>query len=436
MRFPFWRRSRQEELAEEIENHLRMAARERQERGENPRRAEQSARREFGNTGLVREVMRDQWGWRWLETLFQDLRYALRMLRKSPGFTAVAVLTLALGIGANTAIFSVVNSVLFEPLPYPHPQQLVALHQTAPGAAGLASFSEGLPLSPSVYFTYAEQNRTFQSLGVWASGAASVTGLGNPEQVRAVYVSDGLLQALDVPPVVGRWLSAADQIPNGAQTAMLSYGYWQRRFGGNPSVIGTDIIVDSRPRQIVGVMPRGFQIVDANPDLILPFAFDRGKLILAGFGSNGIARLRPGATIAQANADVARMIPIWMRSWSNGPGSNPLAYERWRITPAIRPLKQEVVGSVATALWVVMATLGIVMLIACANVANLLLVKVEARQQELAIRAVLGAPKSRIVRGLLFECLILGLMGGALGLVLAGVGLRLLLATGPASLPR
>ncbi len=431
----FWRRKR-EELKEELDGHLKMAAQEHIERGEDASRAEQSARREFGNPGIVREVTRDQWGWRWLETLFQDLRYALRMLRKSPGFTVVGVLTLALGIGANTAIFSVVNSVLLEPLPYPHPQQLVALHQTAPGAAGLASFSEGLPLSPSMYFTYAEQNRTFQSLGVWASGAASVTGLGNPEQVRAVYVSDGLLQALDVPPLVGRWLSAADQIPNGAQTAMLSYGYWQRRFGGNPSVIGTDIIVDSRPRQIVGVMPRGFQIVDANPDLILPFAFDRGKLILAGFGSNGIARLRPGATIAQANADVARMIPIWMRSWSNGPGSNPLTYERWRITPAIRPLKQEVVGSVAAALWVVMATLGIVMLIACANVANLLLVKVEARQQELAIRAVLGAPKSRIVRGLLFECLILGLMGGALGLVLAGAGLRLLLAIGPASLPR
>ena len=436
MRFSFWRRSRQEELGEEIEGHLRMAARERADRGEDPRQAEQSARREFGNAGLIREVTRDQWGWRWLETLLQDSRYALRMLRKSPGFTAVAVLTLALGIGSNTAIFSVVNSVLLAPLPYPHPQQLVALHQTAPGAAGLASFSEGLPLSPSMYFTYAEQNRTFQSLGVWATRTASITGLGNPEQIRTVHVSDGVLQALGVPPLLGSWLSAADQIPNGAETVLLSYGYWQQHFGGDSEVIGRDIIVDSRPRQIVGVMPKDFRIVDANPDLILPFAFDRGKLILAGFGYNGIARLRPGATIAQANADIARMIPIWMRSWSNGPGTNPLAYERWRITPAIRPLKQEVVGNVANALWVVMATLGIVMLIACANVANLLLVKVEARQQELAIRSVLGAPKSRIVRGLLLESLILGLTGGALGLVLAGAGLRLLLAIGPANLPR
>jgi predicted permease len=183
-------------------------------------------------------------------------------------------------------------------------------------------------------------------------------------------------------------------------------------------------------------MPRGFRLVNTDTDLIVPLAFDRGKLILAGFGYQGIARLRPGVTIAEADADLARMIPIWMESWSNGPGTDPKVYQTWRITPAIRPLKQEVIGNLREVLWVVMATVGIVMLIACANVANLLLVKGEARQQELAIRAVLGAPKWRILRGLLVESVMLGLTGGILGLALAGAGVRLLLAIGPADLPR
>ena len=217
---------------------------------------------------------------------------------------------------------------------------------------------------------------------------------------------------------------------------MLSYGYWQRRFGGDRSVIGRNIMVDSRPREIVGVMPQGFRFVDTDFDVIVPLAFDRGKLILAGFGFHGIARLKPGVTIAEANADMTRMLPIWMDSWSNGPGSNPHIYETWKITPMIRPLKQEVIGNVSEVLWVVMGTIGLVMLIACANVTNLLLVRVESRQQELAVRAALGAGWGRIVRGLLVESVMLGLMGGALGVGLAYAGVRFLVATGPANLPR
>jgi predicted permease len=217
---------------------------------------------------------------------------------------------------------------------------------------------------------------------------------------------------------------------------MLSYGYWQRRFGGDPSAIGRNIIVDSRPREIVGVMPQAFRFVDVDFDMIVPLAFDRGKMILAGFGYEGIGRLRPGVTIAEADADMARMLPIWMDSWSNGPGSNPRIYETWKITPAIRPLKAEVIGNVSDVLWVVMGTIGVVMLIACANVTNLLLVRVEARYQELAVRAALGASWGRIVRGLLVESLMLGLIGGALGLGSAYWGVRLLVAIGPANLPR
>jgi predicted permease len=287
-----------------------------------------------------------------------------------------------------------------------------------------------------MYFTYAEHNRTFQSLGVWVNGSANVTGLAEPEQVRTVAVSDGVLQALSVPPAAGRWLSAADQIPRGRETVMLSYGYWQRRFGGDRSVIGRNISVDSRPREIVGVMPQAFRLVNAEFDLIVPLAFDRGKLILAGFGFQGIARLKPGVAIAQANADMTRMLPVWMDSWSNGPGTDPRIYETWKITPAIRPLKQEVVGNVNDVLWVVMGTIGLVMLIACANVTNLLLVRAEARQQELAVRAALGAGRGRIVRELLLESTLIGLMGGVLGLGLAHEGLRLLVAIGPSNLPR
>ena len=364
------------------------------------------------------------------------MRYGLRMLRRNPVFTAVGLLTIAIGIGANAAVFSVVNSVLLKPLHYPNSEELVSLHQIAPGAAGLADFENGLLLSPSMYFAYAENNRTFQSLGVWDTGTASVTGLAEPEQVRVVDISDGMLQALDVVPEVGRWLSAADQVPNGPPRAMLSYGFWQRRFGGDRSAIGRNIQVDSRPLEIIGVMPQGFRFVDTDFDLIRPFQFDRGKLILAGFGFHGIARLKPGVTIAQANTDLTRTLPIWMDSFSNGPGSNPHIYETWKITPMIRPLKQEVVGNVSEGLWVVMGTIGLVMLIACANVTNLLLVRVESRQQELAVRAALGAGRQRIISGLLVESVMLGLLGGIVGIGLAYAGVRFLAAIGPANLPR
>jgi predicted permease len=385
---------------------------------------------------MAEENARETWRWPTVEDFLLDVSYGLRSLRHNPVFTVVGLLTIAIGIGANAAVFSVVNSILLKPLDYPKAEELVALHQIAPGAAGLADFENGLLLSASMYFTYAEQNRTFQSLGVWAPATSNVTDLGTPEQVRTIFVSDGVLQALGTPPEVGRWLSEADQIPDSAPTVMLGYGYWQRRFGGNPKVIGRNILVDSGAREIIGVMPKGFQFVGADFDLVCPLAFNRGKLILAGFGYHGIARLKPGATIADANADITRMVPIWMDSWSNGPGQNSHIYEQWKITPMIRPLKQEVIGNVGELLWVVMGTIGLVMLIACANVANLMLVRVEARQQELAVRAALGAAWTRLVRGLLVESTMLGLMGGAIGVGLAYAGVSFLVAAGPANLPR
>lgn len=432
----FGRSRRYSDIDVSIREHISERADELVEEGMPRAKAEQAARREFGNLALIRQHSREQWQWRALESFLADLKFTIRRLRKSPAFAITVLLTLAIGIGANTAVFSVVDGVLLKPLPYPDANRLVALWLDAPGAAGLSNFEEGLRLSPSLYFTFADHNHTFQSLGVWVSGELNVTGLAQPEQAHALWISDGILQTLDVPPVAGRWFSAQDQDPKGAKTVMLSYGYWQRHFGGDRGVIGTSIQLDSQTREIVGIMPRGFRVLDREFDLLVPLAFDRGKLILAGFGYNGIGRLKPGVSIPQANADVSRLIETWMHSYSNGPGTNPFFYRNWRINPEFRPLKQQVVGQVSKVLWVVMATVGLVMLIACVNIANLLLVRADSRRQELSIRAALGAGRARIARELLFESVTLSLTGGLLALGAAYGGLRLLMAFGPADLPR
>jgi predicted permease len=428
------REDRDAELAQEISFFLETATEDNIGRGMSPEEARRAACRKFGNGTFIREEVYRMSTIGFLDTLRRDALYGMRTLRLNPMFSAAALLTLAVGIGANTAVFSVVNGVLLKPLAYPKPEELVELWQAAPGAAGIASVSDGLRLSPSMYFTYAEQNRTLQAMGVWFPGTANVTGLAEPEQVLTVGVSDGVLQALNVRPVLGRWLLQADQKPGAPETVILSYGYWQRRFGGDKSIIGRGIRVESRPREIVGVMPRGFKIANADSDLIVPLAFDRSKVSLPGFGFQGIARLKPGRTIAEANRDLKRLLPVWMDSWPFQ--GNHHIYESWKITPALRPLKQKVIGGVGNVLWVVMGTIGIVMLIACANVANLLLVRAEGRQQELAIRAAIGAGWGRIVRELLLESVLLGLMGGVLGLGLAYAGLRFLVSLQPASLPR
>jgi predicted permease len=432
----FSRHRRYDDIAVSIQEHLDERTDELMEDGMSREDAAQKARREFGSVTQIAERSREAWQWPTLESIWADVRFALLRLRKSPGFSAAVILTLAIGIGANTTVFSVLNSVLLKPLPYPKSEQLVGVWLEAPGAAGLANFSEGLRLSPSMYFTFAEQNRTFQSLGVWVTGTANLTGIAEPEQVHTALITDGVLQTLDVPPAAGRLLTRADQNPRGAKAVMLSYGYWQRRFGGERSAIGRSITIDGQPREIVGVMPRGFRVVSADFDVLVPLAFDRNKQILAGFGFQGVGRLKPGVTIAQADADIARMVPIWMDSWSNGPGTNPHWYEHWRIAPAIRPLKQEVIGNIGEMLWVVMGTLAVVMLITCANVANLELVRAEARQQELAVRVALGAGRGRIARDLLTESVSLGIFGGIGGVGIAYAGLRLLLAIDPANLPR
>ena len=432
----FFRNRRYDDISVSIQEHINERIDELMEEGMSRQEAEQTARRDFGNVTLLRERSREVWQWQGLESLLMDLKHACRRLWRSPGFAITVVLTLAIGIGANTAVFSVLNSVLIRPLSYPEPQQLVAMRLNAPGAPGLTDFRDELRMSASMYLTFAAHNRSFQSMGVWQPGTASITGIAQPEQVNTTMITDGVLQTLDVPAAAGQWLTAADQDLHGAQRVMLSYGYWQRRFGGDPGVVGRTISVDSQSRVIAGVMPRGFKVVSYDFDLLVPLAFDPVKQPLAGFAYHGIGRLRPGITISHADADVARLLNVWMDSWTNGPGTDSHFYETWKITPAFRPLKEQVVGSVGNVLWVVMATIGIVMLIACTNVANLLLVRADGRQQELAVRSALGGGRWRIARELLLESTTLGLLGGAVGVGVAYAGLRLLVAIGPENLPR
>ena len=432
----FHRESVEADISEELRSHIELAVEDAMRAGMSETQARREARLRFGNPVILREQTAKADTALGLDGLWRDVRLTLRQMRKTPAFATAVLLTLAVGIGANTAVFTVIDRVLLRPLPYPKSDQLIALWLNAPGAGGLANFSSGLRLSASMYFTFSRHNRSFQSMGIWAPGTANVTGVARPEQVQTAQVSGGLLETLEVPAAVGRWFSSADQDPRGARTVMLSYGFWQRHFGGDRSVIGHILQVDAQPREIVGVMPRDFRISDHDFDLLIPLALDPVKEILAGFGYDGVARLKPGVSLAQADADIARLIPVWMDSWSNGPGTDPHYYRIWRISPHFLSLRDQVVGSVSRMLWIVMATLGVVMLIACANITNLLLVRAESRQQELAVRAALGATRLRIIRELLVESVTLGIIGGVLAMGVAWAGLGLLVAFGPATLPR
>jgi predicted permease len=361
-----------------------------------------------------------------------QLKQVLRRLARTPMFTAVTLITLAVGIGANTAIFTVLESVLLKPLPYPRPNELVGVWLTAPGVN-----IHDLDLSPSDYFVFRDQGKTFQDVGVYNGDAVSITGVAEPEHVLALRVTDGVLTTLGVPPMLGRVFARADDAPGSPNTVVLTCGYWRRKFGSDRSIVGRSITIDGDSYQIIGVMPREFRFLDwEEPALILPFRFDRNKVHLGNFSYDGIARLKPGATLEQAGADVGRMLPIVMQSFPAPPGFSVELFRHAGIAPNLRPLKHDVVGDVGKLLWVLMGSIGMVLLIACANVANLLLVRAEVRQQELTIRAALGASRWRIAGELLFESVIIGLLGSAFGLALAYGALRLLIAMAPAGLPR
>jgi putative ABC transport system permease protein len=272
-----------------------------------------------------------------------------------------------------------------------------------------------------MFASYAENGLSFQEFGLISTGEATVTGFGSPEHTNTLQVTRGILTALGVQPALGRWFSRDDDQPGTPETVILSNGYWQRRFGGDPEVIGRVMTIDARPREVIGVMPASFSIRGNLADLILPFRFD-GEQPPARYCCFGIARLKPGATLAQANADVARMIEAWKRV------ENRPALEDLQLGPAVRPLKDDVVGDVGRVLWILLGSISILLLIACANVANLLLVRAEGRGQELAVRTAVGAGWGHIARALMAESLTLSLAGGLMGLGLAYGGLRILAA--------
>ncbi|HEY6969311.1 MAG TPA: ABC transporter permease [Candidatus Angelobacter sp.] len=359
------------------------------------------------------------------------IRHVFRRLARTPMFTIIAAITLAVGIGANSAIFSVINGILLKPLPYQHPEELVDLNHTAPGV----NFPDTY-IAPFLYFTYREQGRSFQSVGVYRWDTRTVTGRAEPEEAQCLNVTAEVLPMLGIQPELGRLFTEKDDAPGSAPTMILLHDWWQTRFGGDQSVIGRQIMVNGVSRQVVGVLPASFRFLDRDAAFMVPLQLDRGKAILGDFDYPGIARLKPGVTLEQASGDVARMIPIALHSFPPSPGFTVKQFEEVRLGPKLQLLKQKVVGDLGKTLWVLMGLLGMVLLIACANVANLLLVRAEGRQQELAIRAALGADWRHIARELLTESVALGLLGGALGLGMAYGAVRLLVAIAPAKLPR
>src|ERR1700751_225972 len=365
--------------------------------------------------------------------MFGDqLKQVVRRLGRAPLFTVITLFTLAVAIGANTVIFSVVDGVLLKPLPYPHPEELIGVWHTAPGIN-----IKDLNISPSIYFIDREQSTTLQDIAAYTGDSSNVTGAGQPEHVDSVDVTDGALPLLGVKPVLGRPFTRPDDTAGSPATVLLSYAYWQRNFGGSASAIGRSLTIDGKPHEVIGVLPRGFQFLDRkNDSLILPMQWDRSKTKLGNFSYSALARLKPGVTMQQASTDMARLLPISVRSFPAPDGFSVSLFEKANFNPSLRPLKQDVVGDVGNVLWGPLGSIAMVLLIACANVANLLLVRVEGRRQELAIRSALGAGWKRIAGELLFESVILGLLGSILGLALAYGALRLLVYMAPTGLPR
>ena len=415
-----------EDLEAEIQSHLQMAAQDKVAAGQSPRDARDATLREFGNVGMVKEVTREMWPGTSLESLLQDIRYGLRTLIKTPGFAVVAILTLALGIGANTAVFSVVNGVLLNPLPFRDADRLVVLFQET------QNFPEGSISYPN-FLDWQRNNQSFEAMAAYRGNGFSITGAGEPENVRGQRISSTFFPVLGVNPIVGRNFSADEDRLGANATVMISEGLWKRKFGSDPAIIGRRLIVDGVGRTIVGVIPASFRLRISNfrtGDVYLPIGEDSEPQFRersSHWGMDAIGLLKRGVTLEQARQDLARVNRRLAAAYPDVDAG---------IKSRIVPLKEHMVGDLRPALLVLLGAVAFVLLISCVNVANLLLARSNSRQREFAIRVALGAGQERIVRQLLTESILLALLGGVLGLVLAKWGTAAALAAVPQSLPR
>jgi putative ABC transport system permease protein len=408
----FGNRRADRELDDEIETHLRLLTERFVRQGMTQEEAAWAARRQFGNITLLQEVNREMRGIRFIETLFQDLRYGVWMLRRSPNVTLIAVLTLALGIGANTAIFSVVNAVFLKTLPYPDPQRLVWIAEVVQGEEmnGAAD-----------YIHFQEQSQTFDHLAAFTSDPIYLTGRGEPEQLDSVGATTTLFPALGVAPQLGRAFTPEEDRPGGAPVVILSHALWQRRFGGDAGIIGQSLTLGGRDRQVIGVMPPGFKFIQ-KADVLLPRAIDvQDALRSESEGmkralGNIIGRLKPGFSVNQAQSELNSIL---QRLTQENPKRQ---FERAVVTP----LAERLFGNLRLGLLAQFGAVAFILLIACANVANLLLARANMRQKEMAIRAAMGAGRGRLVRQMLTESLLLSVCGGVAGLFLALMGVRAL----------
>jgi len=352
-----------------------------------------------------------------MNALLHDFRYALRQLRKSPGFTLTAVVTLALGIGANTAIFTVVNAVLLKSLSYPDADRIVQLLTTYSGGSGSVA-------SIPKFHNWQQQTTIFKEVAAYdfAGPGFNLTG-DRPEQVHGLHVTEGYFRLFGAPVMLGRTFTPQEDAPNGGKVVVLSYGLWQRNFGGDAKIVGNSLSLGNEPYTIVGVLGRSFQS-DPEAEIWLPFQFDPNSTNQGDYFSVA-GMLKPGVTLAQANAQMKLASQQFHRDW---PGRS----EKF----VVEPLRDSIVGNVRSSLLVLLGAVGLVLLIACANVANLLLARATGRKREFAIRSALGAGRARMIRQLLTESVLLSVAGGVLGLLLGYEGVRALLAISPAGLPR
>jgi len=422
----FWRSKQMEEqLEKELRFHIDQHASDLIAHGLTPADARRRARLDLGGPEQVKEQCRDARGTRWLEDFWQDLRYALRTLRKAPGFAAVALLTLALGIGATTVMFTVIDGVLLKPLPYPAPDRLVAVH------GHTATWNTALYGEQNLaYYDFLDCRRASSSLDLAGRvyDAGMISEPGQPEHVEEYQISANMFSVLGVPLFRGRQFLADEDKPGGAPVAILSYALWQRRFAGSSATLGMAVVLDGARYTVVGITPPGFRPEDADIDVYkpmgqntAPYMQNRGPHPVGAIG-----RLRPGASLTQAQAELAA---IGHRLAQEYPKTNA---ERGFVAETLRPD----VGDVSSTLWLLLGMVGMVLLIACANIASLLLARAVSRERELAMRVALGAGRGRLTRQCLTESAVLGLSGGVLGVALAAVGLRPFLTFWPGMLPR